>query len=135
MRGQLLAAAILAVTVTACSESTPPPPEEETPDAAVGTYDKQPTGQTRSANCGTEVIVDGALYLLADHTWTKVDIGSSPSGSATCGFVGGSWVRNNTTTLTLTPSIAGFTPVNATVVGNDLTLEFSSTPVAYKRRP
>lgn len=133
MRIQVLATALLIAAITACESDGPVDPNEF-PDAAIGTYDKQSTGQTRSANCGAEVIVNGALYLLADRTWTKVDIGSSPSGSATCGYTGGTWTRNNTTTLTLTPSIAGLAPVQATVGGNDLTLEFS-TPVAYKRRP
>ena len=135
MRVRVGVSALLAATVAACESGGGRPIEPtELPDGAIGTYDKQPTGQTRSANCGTEVIVDGALRIQAEHKWTKVDIGSSPSGSATCGFIGGTWTRNNTTTLTLTPSIAGFTPVQATIAGNDLTLEFP-TPVAYKRRP
>ena len=73
------------------------------------------------------------MYVGVDHNFTKADVFLTPSGSPYCGFNGGTWVRVNATTLTLTPSLAGANPVQATIVGDDLTLQFS-TPAAYRRR-
>ena len=127
---RLLALAILAASIAGC-DSDP----TETPDAAVGVYDKQPEGQSRSANCGGTygTVVDGWLVLSDDHTWNKVDVNVTPSGSAVCGFLGGIWQRDNTTTLTLTPGVPGFAPAQAMIAGDELTL--SSTGAVYMRRP
>ena len=129
MRVRSLVTAILATALLACgSEST------ATPDAAVGTYDKQPVGESRSADCGGPIgtVVNGVLFLSADLTWTKVDVNATPSGSAVCAFLGGTWQRDTATTLTLIPGLPGFAAAQATITGNDLTL--SSTNALYKRR-
>ncbi len=129
-----LFAALLATTITGCDPFGAADPDAVS-DLAVGTYDMQ-AAQTRTANCGGELgtIVNGVVMLAADKGFTKIDINTTPGGSNVCGFLGGTWTRVDATTLTLTPGIAGLNPVQATIAGNDLTLEFP-TPVAYKRRP
>jgi hypothetical protein len=129
MRVRFLVPAILATTLSAC-DSDP----TATPDAAVGTYDKQPVGESRSANCGGTIgtVADGVLFLSADQSWTKVDVNATPSGSAVCAFIGGTWQRDNETTLTLIPGLPGFVAAQATIAGDDLTL--TSTNSLYKRR-
>jgi hypothetical protein len=129
MRVRFLVSVILATSLSACGSDP-----SATPDAAVGTYDKQPVGESRSADCGGTIgtVVNGVLFLSADLTWTKVDVNATPSGSAVCGFLGGSWQRDNATTLTLIPGLPGFAAAQATITGDELTL--SSTNSLYKRR-
>ena len=123
--------AVLAAALAACGSDS----STELPDAAVGTYDKQVVGESRSANCGGTIgtVVNGVLYLSADHTWTRADVNTTPGGSFVCGFAGGTWVRANSTTLTLTPGLPGIDPAQATIVGSDLTI--AATNSTYKRRP
>ena len=132
MRIRLLTYAALAAAISACGSDS----STEPPDVAVGTYDKQAVGESRSANCGGTIgtVVNGVLYLSEDKTWTKADVNTTPSGSPVCGFIGGTWVRDNTTTITLSPGLPGLNPVQATIAGDDLTLQFPTDPVAYKRR-
>ena len=135
MRVSVLAPVLLAATITACESNGPGTTIDPVPDAAIGTYDMQ-SAQTRTANCGgaTGTIANGVIILSDESSFTKIDINTTPGGSNVCGFSGGTWVRVNATTLTLTNSIAASNPVQATIVGDDLTLQFSSAPVAYKRR-
>lgn len=132
MRPRLLIAAILAVALAACSSGSDDP--LEIPDVAVGTYDKQVTGEPTSANCGGTIgtVANGLIYMNADHTWTKIDVTTTPGGSPVCGFVGGTWVRDNTTSVTLIPGLPNLASATATFTGDQFTL--SSTGAVYKRR-
>ena len=131
MRAGLLALT-LGAAIAACDSTSEP----SGPDAAIGFYDKQSqVAQPRSANCGSGLVVDGAIELNANFTWLKTDIGSTPSGSSICGYIGGTWARSNATTIVLTPDPAGFPgfpPAEITVVGDDLT--FPQASAVYKRR-
>lgn len=91
------------------------------------------SSQPRTANCGggTGTIVNGVIYLNEDYTFTKIDINTTPSGSAVCGFSGGSWARTNATTLTLSWSVAGVNPSVVTVSATQLTFP---TGAVYNRR-
>ena len=132
MRHRHLIAAILAVSLSACGSGSDDP--VEIPDVAVGTYDKQVTGEPISANCGGTIgtVANGLIYMNADHTWTKIDVTTTPGGSPVCGFVGGTWVRDNTTAITLIPGLPNLASATATFAGDQFTL--SSTGAVYKRR-
>lgn len=124
-------AAALLLTMIACADGTEPA------DPAIGTYDLVlATGQpSRTANCGTLEVVDGVIFIDADDSFLKVDVNSTPSGSPVCGFIGGTWVRIDATTLELTPDPSGFPgfgPQEATIEGDELT--FTPTGQVYARR-
>jgi hypothetical protein len=125
----LVVAALL--SLIACSDGTDPA------DPAIGMYDQvQVSGQApRTAACGPFTVVDGLITIEADDTFLKVDVHSTPGGSSTCGYIGGTWVRVNANTLELTPDPAafpGFGPQEATVEGDQLT--FTPTGQVYTRR-
>ena len=125
-----LAAAVVAGALSGCDATEPSHP-------AIGTWDQVLTaGQAaRTATCGTITVVNGALVIEDDRTFLKVDVGTTPGGSATCGYVGGTWARVDGTSLELTAdpqAFPGFAPAVVTVQGDQLT--FGPTGVAYSRR-
>jgi hypothetical protein len=119
------------LSILACSDSTEPA------DPAIGTYDQvQVPGQApRTATCGPFSVVDGLISIEPDDTFLKVDVQATPGGSSTCGYIGGTWVRIDRTTLELTPdpaSFPGFGPQEATIDGDQLS--FTPTGQVYTRR-
>jgi hypothetical protein len=99
----------------------------------VGTYDKQNfEGTGRTMTCFGDFITEGALYVNADQTWTKVDLGTTPGGSVVCGGISGTWVRADGNTLVITPGTPSFPPTNATLEGDVLT--FPEKDWVYRRR-
>lgn len=130
MKRAACVSAAIVVLLIGCTDGTEPT------HPAIGAWDQVlAAGQTpRTATCGTHGVVNGAVFIEADRTFLKVDLHTTPGGSTTCGYVGGTWVRRDGRTLELVPDPSfPFGPVEITVQGDELT--FQSTGQVYARRP